>query len=70
MPQLSGITYGRAKNEKGKALESKDTVINDGVFEAYGMRNVAPKFETSRSMYKLDFGIKPSGLGGSILATN
>ena len=50
MPQLSGITYGRAKNEKGKALESKDTVINDGVFEAYGIRNVAPKFETSRSM--------------------
>ena len=48
MPQLSGITYGRAKNEKGKALESKDTVINDGVFEAYGIRNVAPKLDTSR----------------------
>lgn len=50
VPQRSGITYGRAKNINGKARESRETVMKDGVFEAYGIRSVAPKFDTSRIM--------------------
>jgi hypothetical protein len=43
------MIYGSAKNENGRARENIETIMKEGVFEAYGIRNVATKFETSRN---------------------
>lgn len=42
--------------------EAIETVINEGVFAANGMRKILVKFATSRTMYRAGFGRNPSGL--------
>jgi len=59
---------GSTKNEKGRARESTEMVMKDGVFDAYGIRNVVAKIERRRHRYKAGFGKKPSGFAGKILA--
>jgi hypothetical protein len=49
VPHLSGMINGSAKNENVRARESTEIVIKDGVFEAYGIRNVVAKVETRSS---------------------
>lgn len=44
------MMYGRAKKENGRARESIETIMKEGVFEAYGIKNVDPRFKTSRRM--------------------
>jgi hypothetical protein len=44
------MIYGRTKNENGRARESREMVMKDGVFEAYGIKNVVAKVEARRNM--------------------